>query len=119
MTTTLILAGIIFTAILGVAVAAPLLSQSMQTSNRSRSQPSLTTRELEEKLNLLIVSVRDLDFDYDTGKITEEDYIQQRKVLVGRGVSALIQVDAARQRDDVLEHQIETMISDYRHQAAP
>lgn len=42
----------------------------------------------------LLIALRDLDFDYATGKITTEDYTPQRAELVARGVAILKQLDA-------------------------
>jgi hypothetical protein len=44
----------------------------------------------------VLLALRDLDFDYQTGKFTEEDYQAQREVLLQRGVTLLQQIDAAR-----------------------
>ena len=69
---------------------------------------------LQDQLNRSITTIRDLDFDFDTGKITEDDYVEQRKLLIGRGVSALIKLDASRQKEIDKDHELEEMIAAYR-----
>jgi hypothetical protein len=44
----------------------------------------------------VLLALRDLDFDYQTGKFTEADYRNQRELLVQRGVALLKQIDATR-----------------------
>ncbi|MBN2470078.1 MAG: hypothetical protein JXN59_05065 [Anaerolineae bacterium] len=41
--------------------------------------------------------IRDLDFDYETGKLTDEDYQQQRETWVARGVTVLKAIDSLKQ----------------------
>ncbi len=41
--------------------------------------------------------IRDLDFDYETGKLTDEDYQQQRETWVARGVAVLKAIDSLKQ----------------------
>ncbi len=71
------------------------------------------TADLEIQLMQMVKSIRDLDFDYDTGKIETEDYIEQRKLFIGRGVSLLIRLDEAQK----LDTQIEEMVAAYRQGA--
>lgn len=66
--------------------------------NREIRNRDLETRadNLKTRLERIIDSIHDLDFDFDTGKIPPEVYVTQRKLLVGRGVSTLMRLDEVR-----------------------
>jgi len=49
--------------------------------------------QLQSEREAILNSVRDLDFDYQTGKLSEEDYLAQRESLMSRGVEILRQID--------------------------
>jgi hypothetical protein len=65
---------------------------------------------LETQYQRLLNSIRDLDFDYDTAKVTDEVYAEQRKFLIGRSVSILRQLDGARSQIADIEDEIEAAI---------
>lgn len=110
MSTTAILIGLIFTAILIGGIYLPLMQERRLQSTEKPSQL------MEEELQRLISGVRDLDFDFDTGKLAEADYITQRKVLIGRGVSTLLKLDQARQQENRVDHEIERLVAAHRRQ---
>ena len=70
-------------------------------------------QDLNNRLDRLIESIHDLDFDYDTGKLTDEIYIHQRKMLVGRGVSVLMRLDQNEAPPDI-DYLIEEQIAQRR-----
>lgn len=59
-----------------------------------REKPVTEAEALTAERESLLIALRDLDFDYATGKITTEDYTPQRAELVARGVAVLKQLDA-------------------------
>ena len=67
--------------------------------------------DLRNRLNRVLDSIVDLDFDFDTDKIDYDVYAQQRKMLIGRGVSLLIRLDKVEAElfdvDDDLEKLVE------------
>lgn len=67
--------------------------------------------DLRSRLNRVLESILDLDFDFDTEKIDHDVYAQQRKMLIGRGVSLLIRLDKVEAElfdaDDDLERLVE------------
>ncbi|MCI0709335.1 MAG: hypothetical protein L0154_04150 [Chloroflexi bacterium] len=67
--------------------------------------------DLRNRLNRVLDSIVDLDFDFDTDKIDYDVYAQQRKMLIGRGVSILIRLDKIEaelfEADDDLETLVE------------
>lgn len=61
---------------------------------------------LLERRNAVYAAIRDLDFEYSTGKISEEDHASQRAELMEEGVAVLKQLDrvvAAAPSEDSLE----------------
>ena len=77
-----------------VFVMWPFLTQ--RTGQTTENEPSRLSRiaQLQAEREAILISVRDLDFDYQTGKLTEEDYLMQRENLMDRGVEILKQIDA-------------------------
>jgi len=79
-----------------VFVMWPFLAQRRSADPRTEDEPSQLSQigQLQAEREAILISVRDLDFDYQTGKLTEEDYLTQRESLMGRGVEILKQIDA-------------------------
>ncbi len=79
-----------------VFVMWPFLTQRRSDGQTTENEPSRLSRiaQLQAEREAILISVRDLDFDYQTGKLTEEDYLMQRENLMDRGVEILKQIDA-------------------------
>lgn len=92
---------------------APLFQEDESAAAPQRDL-ALQVHNLRTRLNRLLESIHDLDFDYDTGKITPEVYAQQRKLLIGRGVSLLIQLDKAETELQALDEAIEAAVAQRR-----
>ena len=73
-----------------------------------------TVAHLRTRLEGFVISIHDLDFDYDTGKISGEVYAEQRKLLIGRAVSTLIHLDQAEAELDDIDDDIEAAVARYR-----
>jgi hypothetical protein len=69
---------------------------------------------LDEQLRQMIKAIHDLDFDFDTGKVTLADYNEQRKLFIGRGVSLLIRLDDALREQKTLDDEIEKRVNAFR-----
>lgn len=65
-------------------------------SGRKSRAPRKPTEleQLRAEQNAVLAAIRDVDFDYQTGKLLEADYTTQRETLVERGVSLLKRIDA-------------------------
>jgi hypothetical protein len=50
--------------------------------------------DLLAERNRIYTAIRDLDFDYQTNKVSDEDYAAQRRQLVTLGVELLQHIDA-------------------------
>ncbi len=94
---------------------------------RRRVNPHLAEYlKREEQLRVLyervLTNVRDLDEDYNTGKITEDDYRQERALWVQRGVQVLKAMDilqaqiqaATPQTSEDADDEIEAAIARYK-----
>src|SRR5688572_25249646 len=58
-----------------------------------RIKPS-KLQQLHAEREAVLIAIRDLDFDHQTGKLLEQDYTTQRELLLQRGVELLKQIDA-------------------------
>ncbi len=86
-----------------VAIVIWPLLQAQDEPLSSPDQPALA--RLQSEHEALLIAIRDLDFDYQTGKLTEEDYRAQRESLVQRGVDLLKQIDA--RESDLIENAVQ------------
>ncbi len=50
--------------------------------------------QLKAEREAVLQAVSDLDFDYQTGKLPQEDYLVQREALMRRGVEISRQIEA-------------------------
>ena len=74
--------------IVGLFVARPLLKPRFNLLSRvSRSD------RLKIQKEALLIQIGDLDFDFQTGKLTEDDHKQQRSKLMAEAASILQQMD--------------------------
>lgn len=73
-------------------VAWPFISGESAVKERV-SASATRLQQLRDEREAVLIAIRDLDFDYHTGKLTEQDYAAQRELLVQRGVAILKQID--------------------------
>ena len=76
------------------------------------------THNLQAQYELLLESILDLDLDYDMGKLSDDIYAEQRKMLLGRSVYILKKLDSVIAPQDDIEAQIEALVAAQRHQNA-
>ncbi len=104
------IAGVFLLIMLFASVAIVVLWPLLQARDKGtaeaegRAAPS-TLAQLQTQHDAILVAVRDLDFDYQTGKLTEDEYLAQRERLMQRGVDILKQIDL--QRSDLIEHAVQ------------
>lgn len=111
MTTTLAFIAIAFLLLMGMVIAWPFLP-AMQRRWVGATTPRA---QGEEDVHFFVQAVRDLDSDFDTGKIAEADYIFQRKMLIGRGVGALMRLDEMQRQQQDADAEIEKLVAAARH----
>ncbi len=84
-----------------IFVAAPLLrSDATQVARVSRALGEVA--DLQSRNDMLLASLRDLEDDRATGKLTEEDYESLHSQLTAQAVEVLKQLDAATEREEQL-----------------
>ena len=82
-----LIVGAILVAASAFLIVTPLVSSGQKRNQASEGNQVLS---LNEELTQIITTIRDLDFDYDMGKVPQSVYVDHRKELIGRGVSTLI-----------------------------
>lgn len=88
----LILGGII------AALTLLILAWPFVAGSRNGEQPMSSALEtLVARRDAIYATIRDLDFDFETGKLAEDDYLAQREVWVLRGIDVLKAIDAYQQ----------------------
>lgn len=97
-----------------VFIGEPLVSQR-RTSRSTHATTEQRQQEIEQ-LNLqkegLYTAIADLDFDYQTGKVDQQDYTELRSQLEGDAIDTLRELDAIdplAALDDSLERQIASL----------
>lgn len=114
MSPTAFLIGLLIVIFLGFLVAWPFLAPHQRRHPKQQTHLDAQT-ELDEQLTQTLKAIRDLDFDYDMGKTEADDYANQRKFLIGRGISIMIRLDELRHQQDDLDQEIESLVLAYRH----
>ncbi|ETX00153.1 MAG: hypothetical protein ETSY1_12270 [Candidatus Entotheonella factor] len=102
---------LLLTAGLVLFIGEPLLSQRRLRHDGTQPQ----TQEIE-RLNLkkegLYTAIQDLDFDYQTGKVDQRDYVALRQQLEGEAIETLREldgIDPLAALDETLEQQIASL----------
>jgi len=90
-----------------VAVGEPL-ARRRAYSERGAEGDNDTERLLLQK-EMLYGAIRDLDFDFQTGKVDQNDYAELRQQLEGEAVQVLRQLDAGDALV-ALDHEIEQQV---------
>lgn len=94
-TALLALAAVLF---VGAFVAQPFFSpRGADAPVRGDQRAASTLRERAELLaerNRVYAAIRDLDFDFKTNKVADEEYAEQRYRLVAQGVEILERLDS-------------------------
>lgn len=78
----------------GTLVIWPLLTQ--RGSSAPLEKPTHALDDLQAQREAILIALRDLDFDYQTGKLVEADYGVQRELLLERGAAVLREIDAVQ-----------------------
>lgn len=80
---------------LGIAaIVAAYVAQPLLRKQRVAGAQAASPRErLEAEYHALLGAMRDLDFDFQTGKLLEEDYAALREQYAARGAALLKELD--------------------------
>jgi hypothetical protein len=114
----LIFAIVVFAAL--VFLGLMFVFQPMAAGQRARQRESRDALLLEKKHALLLL--RDLEFDYQTGKLSEADYRSSREEVEGSAIEILKRLDRVEElpggSDQDLEREIERVRAQLRREAA-
>jgi hypothetical protein len=86
----------------GAVIVWPLLFH--QGKSKDKEAPVSVLTQLQAEHEAVLLAVRDLDFDHQTGKLVQDDYLVQREMLMQRGVEILKQIDAVE--SDLIEQAV-------------
>ena len=88
------LAAVLFLIALLLAVSLYLVAPVMNNRPRRRTEETQEVSSLLAERERLLNALQELDFDFQLGKIPEEDYPDQRADLLKRGAEVLKKLDA-------------------------
>lgn len=96
--------GAIFVGLAMLVASVPYLARPFQEKQfKSKQQPAVCLTPDEER-QAVLSALRDLDFDFSTGKVSEEDYSALRAQLVTEAATYI------RSEKSIADEQIEIMI---------
>jgi hypothetical protein len=95
-----------------VAYVARPLFEKQSGGSKGRAISASPRAQMTARRDAIYALIRELDADYQTGRINDEDYQTQRKLYVAEGVSLLKSLDALADEDgrDALEAEIEAAV---------
>ena len=111
-----ILAGLALTLLTVAFVALPLI----QHRGKGVTDTERLSSELQAGRDRVLNSLQELEMDFNTGKILEEDYREQRQALMKEGAGILRQIDVLNAGGDVspkgdeIDDEIEAAIAQIR-----
>lgn len=109
-----LLLGLALLIVVAAFVLRPLVEKSgaRVAYARSNARENGTREALLRQRDAIYAAIRELDFDFRLGKISEEDYHPQRERLALQGIAILKQLDALSPNGDAaLEGEIEAEIA--------
>jgi len=110
-----ILLGLALLVVVILYLARPLLMSEPTTTSSVNSR-----RQLEQQKESLLVEIKELDFDHETGKIPTDVYEQHRAQLMSEAAVVLKALDELTvDSDEALRKQIEATVAQRRHQHVP
>ncbi len=110
-----IMLGVALLLVVVLYVARPLL-----TAEPAPISSADNLRQLEQQKEALLIEIKGLDFDHETGKIPPDVYEQQRAQLLSEAAAVLMAMDELGvDSDEARRKQIEASIAQRRHQYAP
>ena len=113
-----ILAGLALTLLTVAFVALPLI----QHRGKGVTDTERLSSELQAGRDRVLNSLQELEMDFNTGKILEEDYREQRQALMKEGAGILRRIDVLNAggdvspKEDVIDDEIEAAIAQIRNE---
>jgi hypothetical protein len=88
-----ILLGVALLIVVGLFVTRPIFAHDPQRRRRMSERKSLALQK-----EAILTEIRDLDFDYETGKVGDEEFRQQREAYVAEAAGLLKRIDVLDER---------------------
>ena len=117
MSLTAILIAIFVFAVIVVYALRPLVEASYSNQRRGLRGTTRQNQALETLLaekRRVLRAIRDLDFDYDLGKLTDDAYASQRINLIHLGIAILKRVDVLEDEIGAQDARIEEALAAFR-----
>src|SRR3972149_3319597 len=95
--------------VLIVLAASAFVIYPLVWGTRSGAVVDEAEQEFLSQKERVYTAIKDLDFDYQTGKLAEEDYLSLREKFKGQAVSLLKQAESAEKEDSV-DYEVEKEI---------
>lgn len=96
--------------VITLSAAAAYITRPWWAGQTDPARSDSPAESLAERQEAVLAALRDLDFDHEVGKVTEEDYNGQRQALLVEAASVTTQLDEGRAIEADLEQQIEAQI---------
>lgn len=113
--------GLVFTAAVAAAAVFPLLERDPARDPAPPDHGPRGTPRQNQALEMLHVekqrvlrALRDLDFDYDLGKLADDAYASQRNALLRLGVAILHEIDTIEAVIAEQDDRIEAVVAGFR-----
>jgi hypothetical protein len=114
MSTTAVLIAFALVGALAVFILLPIFSDRNQRSGKRKRDDLALETLLNEKMRVMR-AIRDLDFDYDMGKLPDTAYTSQRINLFRLAVALTRRIDALEAETRSADMQIEEAVAAFRH----
>ncbi len=105
--TTALVVFILVVALVLWLVANPLLRREKNDFSFVLDDMPDTQKELQLKRSQLMLSIKELDFDYETGKLSKEDYKQMRSKVEMETIDVLKTIDEEKIQWDKFQKELE------------
>ncbi len=99
-----VLVGLAFILVAGIALAYPFLKKRQNADVKT----TLPKTSLPDRNQEVLLALRDLDFDFQTGKVTEPDYDRIRSDLIAQAATLTQAMDKNENLEDALEKKVRT-----------
>ncbi len=91
--------GVIIVVLTLLVVVWPFINLSREQKDVSKTQRDTELVLLNSQREAIYATIRELDFDFETGKITQDDHAAERAIWVERGVNTLKAIDSLQQQN--------------------
>jgi hypothetical protein len=112
--------GVVLGGVTALFTLLPLLEgepEVVRTGPRGTTRQNLALETLEAEKRRVLRSIRDLDFDYDMGKLTNDVYEMQRLNLIRLGAAIVRRIDVMEAEVRAQQARVDAAVDAFRQQA--